>query len=108
MHHHILGILLVLFACVSAGASPQQEEPPPEPGYDFVSGTVMDLPPGRIIVNRAVPGKPAENRTFQITPETKIEGKLRTKVRVTVGFRAGEEGEPAAVRIIVRNPPRKP
>jgi hypothetical protein len=68
----------------------------------------MDLPPGKIVVNRAVIGKPPENRTFQITPDTKIEGKLRTRVRVTVGFRAGEEGEPVAVRIIVRNPPRKP
>jgi hypothetical protein len=107
MQYFLNLVLVFLFSLTSAAAPPQEE--PNEPGYDFVSGTVMDLPPGKIIVNRAVIGKPPENRTFVITPDTKIEGKLRTRVRVTVGFRTGEEGEPVAVRIIVRNnPPRKP
>jgi len=106
---YFLGLVLVIVATLTCAAAQPQEEPQNDPGYDFVSGTVMDLPPGKIIVNRAVIGKPPENRTFIITPDTKIEGKLRTRVRVTVGFRTGEEGEPAAVRIIVRNnPPKKP
>ncbi len=107
MQYFLNLVLVFLISLTSAAAQPQEE--PNEPGYDFVSGTVMDLPPGKIIVNRAVIGKPPENRTFVITPDTKIEGKLRSRVRVTVGFRTGEEGEPVAVRIIVRNnPPRKP
>ena len=74
----------------------------------FVSGTVVELPPGRIVINRAVLGKAPENRSFVITNETKVEGRLRTNARVTVGFRSSEEGD-VAVRIIVRPAdPKKP
>ena len=79
----------------------QDEVPNPTEGYEFFSGTITDLPPGKITVSRTVLGKPPETRTFVITPDTKIEGKLRPKVRVTVGFKAGEEGD-LAMRIIVR------
>jgi hypothetical protein len=108
--------LLLLIACRPATA---QEQPPapapvptpaPEATYEFVSGTITDLPPGKIVVNRAVSGKPPEDRTFLITADTKVEGKLRTKARVTVGFKTTEEGE-VAMRIIVRNnapSPKKP
>ncbi|MDZ4801763.1 MAG: hypothetical protein SGI92_26700 [Bryobacteraceae bacterium] len=98
------GILLLLLACAVSASPVQQEEPPPptDSPYEFVSGVVSELPPGKIVVNRAVLGKPAENRTFLIGPDTKIEGRLRVKVRVTVGFRTGEDAEPTAVRIIVR------
>ena len=68
---------------------------------EFVSGVVTELSQGRIVVNRAVPGKPPENRSFAMTAETKVEGRLRVGARVTVGFR-NTEGEPVAVRIIVR------
>jgi hypothetical protein len=92
-----------LYLALAGEVIPGQEPAPSvEPNYEFVSGTVADLPPGRIVVNRAVIGKPAENRTFLITGETKIEGKLRPKARVTVGFKPSEEGD-VAMRIIVRN-----
>jgi hypothetical protein len=73
----------------------------PEPDYEFVSGTIAELPAGKIVVNRAGLGKP-ELRTFLITEETKIEGRLRQGARVTVGFKPSEFGD-VAVRIIVRN-----
>jgi hypothetical protein len=80
-----------------------QEQPPAsEPNYEFVSGTVTELSDSHIVVNRALLGKPPENRTFQINAETKVEGKLKAKARVTVGFKTTEEGD-VAVRIIVRN-----
>ncbi|HYP08642.1 MAG TPA: hypothetical protein VER03_20575 [Bryobacteraceae bacterium] len=88
----------------------QEPAPAPEPNYEFVSGTITDLPPGRIIVNRAVLGKPPEDRTFLITAETKVEGTLKPNARVTVGFKPSEEGD-IAMRIIVRAaapPPKKP
>lgn len=100
----MIAFALTVRLAVGAFTAPAQEQTPEpaEPGFEFVSGTVADLPPGKIIVNRAVLGKPAEMRTFTITPDTKIEGKLRVRARVTVGFKASEESEPVAVRIIVR------
>jgi hypothetical protein len=79
------------------------QEPAPE-GNAIVSGTVTDLQTSKIVVNRAVLGKPPEERTFLITSETKIEGKLRLNARVTVGYRPSEEGD-IATRIIVRSQP---
>jgi hypothetical protein len=84
--------------------SGQDQEPVPDGDYEFVSGTVSELPPGKIVVNRAVLGKPAENRAFLITGVTKIEGKLELNARVTVGFKPSDEGD-VAIRIIVRPHP---
>ena len=95
--------VVCLYLAFAGEVVPAQDPPPPtEQNYEFVSGTITDLPPGRIVVNRAVIGKPAEDRTFLITGETKIEGTLRPKARVTVGFKPSEEGD-VAVRIIVRS-----
>jgi hypothetical protein len=88
----------------------QEQAPPTDTNYDFVSGTITELPPGKIVVNRAVRGKPPEDRTFLITGETKIEGTLKTNAPVTVGFKPTEEGD-VAMRIIVRAAtpaPKKP
>lgn len=95
---------LLFISVLAAGRTRAQEqapEPPPDAAYEFISGTVTDLSDSRIVVNRAASGK-AELRTFLITADTKIEGKLRTKARVTIGFKTSEEGEPIAMRIIVR------
>ena len=74
---------------------------------DFFSGIVEELPAGKVTVSRTALGK-SENRSFLIKPTTKIEGKLRTKARVTVRFQTSDEGD-VAVQIIVRpssqNPP---
>jgi hypothetical protein len=97
------GVLATLMAvCASPVLAQEQPPEPAEAGYEFVSGTVVDLPPGKIVVNRAVLGKPPETRTFTITADTKVEGRLRTNTRVTVGFKVSDEGDPIAVRIIVR------
>jgi len=99
-----LKVILVcgLIAWPVVSANGQDQEPVPG-ANDFVSGTVVELPPGKIVVNRAVLGKPPEHRWFLITEETKVEGKLRVNARVTVGFRPSDEGD-VAIRIIVRNP----
>lgn len=105
---------LLLFVLIRGAAFGQAQEQPPaeETPYEFVSGTISDLPAGKIVINRAVLGKPPEERTFVITGDTKVEGKLRVGVRVTVGFKPSEEhDEPVAMRIIVRPPvpaPKQP
>ena len=97
-------LILSVSACAVILRGQEQTPEVSAAGYEFVSGTVAELPPGKIVVSRTVLGKPPETRTFTITTETKIEGKLRPKARVTVGFKTSEEGEPPAVRIIVRQP----
>lgn len=103
-------VLVCLLLSLSSWAITAQEQPPAtDANYEFVSGTITDLPPGRIVVNRAVLGKPPEDRTFLITAETKVEGTLRANARVTVGFKPSDEGD-VAMRIIVRGaapPPKK-
>jgi|SwirhisoilCB2_FD_contig_41_21460811_length_796_multi_2_in_0_out_0_3 hypothetical protein len=95
-------LLLVLTTSLFAGLGQEETSVPSDAPYKFVSGTISELPPGKIVVNRAVLGKTPENRTFTITSDTKVEGKLRMKARVTVGFRETDDGEPVAMRIIVR------
>lgn len=96
-----------LAAAIAVPAPAQQEQPQTAPSYEFVSGTITDLPPGGIVVNRALLGKTPENRMFIINSETKVEGKLKTHARVTVGFKTTDEGD-VAVRIIVRTSSKKP
>ena len=104
------GLLLLALACqICALRAADDQETPAEAPSDFVSGTVVEIPQGKLGVNRAVVGQPPENHTFTVTPETKIEGRLRVNARVTVGFKTTEEGESVAVRVIVRgNQERKP
>jgi hypothetical protein len=93
---------VVWLAAAGRGLRAQEERPSPKGPNEFVSGTVAELSGSRIVVNRAVLGKPAEHLAFAITSETKVEGDLRVAARVTVGYRNIEGGEPVAVRIIVR------
>ena len=103
----VIRILLVL--CLLCGQRllvlTAQEPPQPTPGPDvnatFFSGTVSDFSSGRLTVSRNHLGK-NESRSFVITQDTKVEGRLRKDARVTVRFRASEEGD-VALHIIVRN-----
>ena len=72
----------------------------------FYSGTVLEFSDDKVTVSRAVLGKAAENRTFQINSETKIEGKLRAKSRVTVRFTTRESVD-VALSILVRDRPER-
>ena len=94
-------VLLLALAMTPVLLAFDQEQNAEAPS-DFLSGTVVDLPAGKLVVNRAVVGKPAENHTFSLTAETKVEGTLRVNARVTVGFKTTESGETVAVRVIVR------
>jgi hypothetical protein len=69
--------------------------------YAFFSGTVAAVAENSVTVTRSVPGKPDETRSFSITEETVVEGKLKAGARVTVGYTQSEQGD-LALRIIVR------
>ncbi len=72
----------------------------------FFAGAVTELTSDTIVVGRTVRGK-AESRTFQLTPQTKTEGKLAVKVRVTVRYVTDDEGDTATM-IVVRGAVKQP
>jgi hypothetical protein len=94
-----LGVLLVCALTAQA-----QDVPPVktgEPTYtDTFAGPVVELTAAKITVSRTTLGK-TEKRTFQINKETRIEGKLKVKAKVTVGFITTDAGDIARL-IVVR------
>ena len=100
----MLLLLLSPFAFIPVRA--QDNAPPEQPRSEFFSGVVTTLADDRITVFKTVLGKSSETRTFLITPETRVEGKLRVKVRVTVRYTRQEEGD-RALHIIVRSSQKK-
>ena len=87
--------------------SQEPEAPVPKagktaPADDIFSGTVTKLTADSVTVVRKVPGHAAVTRDFVRDEQTKVEGKLRERVRVTVRFKAGEDTGFVAVYIIVR------
>jgi hypothetical protein len=65
----------------------------------FFAGTVSQFTSDSMIVGRTVRGK-AESRTFGLTPQTKIEGKLAVKVRVTVRYISDDDGDTATLVVV--------
>jgi len=78
-----------------------QDSSPPKKVDAFFAGSVAETTAERIVVSRVVSGK-MEKRTFRVTPDTKVEGKLRMKVRVTVRYTSGDDEEDVATLIVVR------
>ena len=77
-----------------------------EPEYEETfSGPIVELTAEKITLTRSILGKAPEKRSFWIKPETRIEGKLKVKVRVTVGYVTSDDGDVA--RLIVVRPQKK-
>ncbi len=102
-----LGMLVaLLFASLSLTFAIGQEPPPPKPPAEDVqpsmySGTVVEMTTDKVTVSRTILSNP-EKRTFQLNADTKVEGKLKAKSRVTVRFTATDDGY-LAVSILVRD-----
>lgn len=96
---------------LSPAASPParaQDTPASEqkPKYEFFSGTITALDDEKVTVIRTLLGKNSETRMFLITKDTRIEGKLKLKVRVTVRYTRDDDGN-HALHIIVRTAQKK-
>jgi hypothetical protein len=90
-----------------ADKAPIRPAPSAEPHYDDTfSGPIVELSAERITVSRSVLGKPAERKSFWIKSDTRIEGKLHVKIKVTVGFVTTDEGDIARL-IVVRQDRKK-
>lgn len=87
---------------LAAGVLPAQDESAPaNPPNQFFSGNVTALEEGKITVARTSLGRTTATKTFIIKPETKIEGKLRLRAKVTVRYTTDDDGD-VAINIIVR------
>jgi hypothetical protein len=100
-------VALFVLAIPLAGLVPRQEPAPEAPkkaviANDKFSGTVTELNPESVTVVRTVPARDAVTRKFLLDAQTKVEGKLRLKARVTVQYSVEDEGQFRAVHIIVR------
>jgi hypothetical protein len=81
-----------------------------EPKYDQTfAGPIVELSATKITVSRSILGKPAEKRTFWIRTDTRIEGKLRVRAKVTVGFVTSDDGDVARLVVVrtAQKPPEK-
>ena len=111
-----LSVAAVLASPQEDTSAPKTEPSRSEPKYsDTFSGPIVEVvytgdspkkvhPDDvitRITVSRSILGKPAEKATFLIKPDTKVEGNLRMRARVTVGYVVSDEGNVARL-IVVR------
>jgi hypothetical protein len=72
----------------------------------YFSGAVVSCAAEKLTVARTVLGTNASSRTFTITADTQIEGKLKVNARVTVQYITKDDVD-QAVHILVRSPPSK-
>lgn len=91
---------IALLASVAATPLTADETAATKAPDAFFAGTVTELTSETVVVGRTVRGK-AESRSFQLTPQTKVEGKLAAKVRVTVRYISDDDGDTATL-IVVR------
>ena len=79
------------------------QEPARTPPADaeVFSGTVIACTDTRVTVSRRDLARNTETKVFVIDADTKIEGKIKVKVRVSVRF-ANDENGARAIHIIVR------
>jgi hypothetical protein len=96
--------VLALLIGAPATAVRADETTAPKKADAFFAGTVAETTGETITVARTVRGK-AESRTFNLTPQTKIEGKLAPRVRVTVRYVSDDDGDIATL-IVVRGFPK--
>lgn len=84
------------------------DSPKTEPKYDDTfSGSIIELTTSKITVSRSILGKPAEKRVFLINSDTRIEGKLHVKLKVTIGFVSSDDGDLARLIVVRQKPPDK-
>jgi hypothetical protein len=103
-------LLMVVGALLTSGWSQESAKADgakSEPKYDQTfSGLIVEVTATKISVSRSILGKPGEKRAFAIKPDTRIEGKLRVRAKVTVGFVTTEDGDVA--RLVVVRTGQKP
>lgn len=96
-------LAVVMLLALPAASRPRQDTVPQDAPAkaNIFSGIVTAVSPNSITVNRKGLGPDSVTHTFAMDGNTRVEGKLRVRAKVTVLFAATDEGM-LAVRIIVR------
>ncbi|SRR5579883_653921 len=93
----------------ASGLHPAWPQAPPAPAEKsadaFFAGIVEEVTADHVSVSRVAQGK-TEKRDFHLTPGTKIEGRLRPRVRVTVRYTSGDDGDTATLIVIRASRPK--
>jgi hypothetical protein len=98
-------LFLIAIAFLAPARTPLRADEPTQQTDQFFAGSVIEVNAEKITVGRTVRGK-AETRSFRMTPETQIEGKLEERSRVTVRYSSDENGDTATM-VVVRTPAPK-
>ena len=96
----ILAVVLVMLPRVAVPHAFADEVA--QTGDAFFAGNVVEFSSSKITVTRTVRGQ-AESRSFKMTSQTKMDGKLQKSVRVTVGYVSDDSGDTATM-VVVRSP----
>jgi hypothetical protein len=67
---------------------------------NYFTGTLIENTPDHLKVSRVLQGK-SEEHIFKVNAQTKIEGRLRLRVRINVRYISGDNGD-IAILVIVR------
>ena len=106
----IAKLTLIAGLCGSVPVIPQstaQQSAEPQRSQTF-SGTVVELTDAKVTVSRSILGSPAQKRSFVLKHDTRIEGDLHAKARVTVGFITTDEGDVARLIVVREKQAKKP
>ena len=90
-------LALVVSALAGGVCLGAEEAAPPRKPDAFFAGSVMESTPEKLVVSRTNLGR-KQSRTFIVTPDTKVEGELALKARVTVRYTTDDSGDTATLR----------
>jgi hypothetical protein len=101
LSRRVAAAFICLLATVgwNRGLSQSQASPSEKAADAFFAGIVEEVTTDHLSVSRVTQGK-TEKRDFHLTADTKIEGRLRAKVRVTVRYTSADDGDIATLIII--------
>jgi hypothetical protein len=100
----LAAVLVALgFSALACAGPAGSQKPAAVSAEEIFSGTVTQFTDRSLTVVHKVPGQPPVTREFVRDGKTTIEGNLRSRARVTVRYRALDNGGFVAVHVIVRS-----
>ena len=93
-------VFLCVLACAAGQRLAADDAAARKTADTFFAGTVRESSAEMVIGGQDRARANAESRTFRLTPDTKIEGTLESKVRVTVRYVTDDDGDTATLIVV--------